>query len=269
VEVTDFAGRRVVLAAPAQRIIALAPHIVENLYSAGAGDRLVGVVSRSDYPSAVRAIPRVGDFRAWSLESIVELRPDLIVLWGSGNGLDGVAALENLGFPVFVSEPRRLEDIPRAIRLLGRLAGTEAVSEGEARRLEAGFDDLRSAYAGKRELRVFYQIWNEPLQTINGEHMISSILALCSASNVFQDAAMLAPRIGLEAVLARDPDVIVASGISAQRPPWLDEWLAYPQLRAVRENALLFVDPDYLQRPTARALQGARALCGQLDAQRP
>ena len=268
VSVEDFAGRTVTLAAPARRVVALAPHIVENVFSAGAGDRLVGVVSYSNYPGAARTIPRVGSYNAFSLETIASLEPDLIVMWGSGNGMQSLARLELLGIPVFVSEPRQLEDIPRAIRDLGTLAGTRQVSETRALAMEQALASLRAKYSQRATLKVFYEIWNEPLQTINGEHLISQLMALCGGRNIFADVATLAPRISIEAVLARTPDAIVASGMGESRPDWLDQWRQYPSLPAVRNNALFFVPPDHLQRPTARVLLGAQALCEQLDSAR-
>ncbi len=264
VSVVDFTGRTVTLPAPAQRIVALAPHIVENLYSAGAGDRLVGVVSFSNFPDAARDLPQVGSYNAFSLEQIVAARPDLIVMWGSGNGAGALEKLQRLGIPVYVSELRQLQDIPASIRLLGKLAGTEARSEAEALRLERGFEDLARRYSNARHVSVFYQIWHDPLQTINGEHLISQVITLCGGDNVFADVPTLAPRINLESVLERDPQVIVAGGMDSAHPEWLDDWHRYPGLRALR-GGLLVVDPDLIQRPTARVLEGARDLCSQLQ----
>lgn len=264
-EVVDAAGRKVALPQPAQRIIALAPHTVENAFSAGAGDRLVGAVSYSDYPEAARDIPRVGSYQAWSLESIVAQRPDLVLLWGSGNSLDGLPTLEKLGIPVYISEPKRLEDIPATLRAIGVLAGTSDVAEPRARAFEDRLDTLRRQYGEKERLSVFYEVWNQPLQTLNGEHFVSDVITLCGGHNLFADSPHIAPRISLEAVLARDPQVIVASGMGAARPDWLDDWLAYPNLRAVREKALFFIHPDLIQRPTTRLLQGAEQLCRKLD----
>ena len=136
ITVQDFAGREVTLTKPAQRIVALAPHIVENLYSAGAGERLVGVVSYSNYPQQAARIPQVGSYNAFSLEQIVALHPDLVVMWGSGNGMQALDRLQELDIPVYVSELRQLSDVPHSIRRLGQLAGTIAASEREARRIE-------------------------------------------------------------------------------------------------------------------------------------
>ena len=268
ITVQDFAGREVTLAQPARRIVALAPHIVENLYSAGAGDRLVGVVSYSNYPAQAVEIPRVGSATAFSVEQIVALQPDLVIMWGSGNGMRTLTQLQELGIPVYVSELRRLSDVPGSIRRLGRLAGTTAVSEREALRIEEELNTLQSRYIGRKRLGVFYQIWNEPLQTVNGEHLISEVITLCGGRNIFSDASSLAPRISLESVLLRDPDAIVASGMGEARPEWLDQWRSYPSLSAVRSGALFFINPDHVQRPTARVLLGAGRLCEQLDSLR-
>lgn len=264
ISVTDFAGRSVTLKSPAQRIIALAPHIVENTFSAGAGERLVGVVSYSDYPEAARHITRVGSHRSWSLEAIVKLKPDLVLMWASGNGMQTLPALERLGLKVYVSEPRKLQDIPTTIRAIGELAGTQGSSEPEAQRIEGELKKLAAQYGVQKPVSVFYQIWNKPLQTLNGDHLISDVIELCSGHNAFADAASLAPTINIESVLQRDPHAIVASGMGAARPEWLDEWKAYPSLTAVRNNALFVVDPNHFQRPTARILLGAKVLCTQL-----
>lgn len=268
ISVEDFTGRTVSLSKPARRIVALAPHSVENLFSAGAGEHVVGVVSYSNYPPAAREIPEVGSYNAFSLETIVSLQPDLIVMWGSGNGDQALARLELLGVPVFVSEPRKLEDIPRAIRALGLLAGKVEASEAKAGEIEQAFAALHDKYSARPQLKVLYEIWNEPLQTINGEHLISQVIELCGGHNIFARVATLAPRINIESVLALAPDAIVASGMGESRPEWLDEWRRYPSLPAVHNNALFFVDPDHLQRPTARVVLGAQSLCEQLESAR-
>jgi iron complex transport system substrate-binding protein len=151
-----------------------------------------------------------------------------------------------------------------AIRAIGTLAGTEPRSEVEAARIEQTFASLREAYRRDDPVSVFYQIWNEPLQTVNGQHLISQVIALCGGYNVFGDAPSLAPKVSIEAVLSRDPDAIVASGMDTARPEWLDDWRQYGALRAVANGALFFVPPDLVQRPTARILLGAASLCRQL-----
>lgn len=265
ITVRDDTGRAVTLAQPAARIVSLAPHATELLFAIGAGERIVGTVSHSDYPSAARRIPRVGGYSRLDLERIVALEPALIVGWSSGNPPTVLARLRALGFAVYESEPRAVTDIAEALRRLGALTGERAQAEAAAQRLAAGFAELRQAHAEDRPVATFYQVWADPLLTVNGEHIISEVIALCGGRNVFSGLAALTPRVDVEAVLAADPQAIVASGMAAARPEWLDAWRAWPALRAVRTGQLHFVPPDLLQRPTPRLLTGARQLCAQLD----
>ena len=266
--VFDDAGRTIELDRPATRIVSLAPHATEQLFTAGAGDALVGTVQWSDYPDAARDVPRVGDTWNLDLERIAALEPDLIVAWRSGNQPAAVERLAALGFAVFLSEPVSLEEIGGGIRRLGVLAGTEA----GAARAEAEFlgrlARLRAEYSGRRPLRVFYQIWHEPTYTVNREHLISRIIELCGGTNVFAGLDALSPRIGIEAVLESDPEVIVASGADASRPEWLDYWRNWPELAAVHDGQLHYIPPDLIQRHTARILDGAEAMCRILDGTR-
>lgn len=269
IRVEDYLGRTVVLDKPARRIIALAPHIVENVWSAGAGDFLVGAVDYSDFPPQAKAIPRVGGFNSFSLEAILARSPDLVITWVSGNGAGVVEQLSRLGIPVYADEPRHLADITRSIRDIGRLAGTESQSDAVADNFRRKLDALRQHYQGPREVSVFYQVWNQPLQTVNGEHIISDVLQVCGGRNVFADAPSLAPKVNIETVLKRNPDVILASGTGGERPDWLDDWQRFPELTAVRNNRLYFVPPDYLQRHTVRILEGAERVCRKLAAPAP
>lgn len=268
IRVTDATGRQVTLERPAQRIVALAPHIVENVFSAGAGDTLVGVVEYSDYPPAARDIPQVGGAYTWSLEQLVALRPDLVLMWGSGNGINTLPRLESLGLRVYVSEPRKLADISASIRDFGILAGTGPTAAVAADRFDREIKALEDNYSGKESVTVFYQIWDSPLQTVNGQHLISQVIELCGGENIFAELAQLAPQVSLESVLERNPQAIIASGMGAYRPDWLDAWRNYPTLAAVQRGALLHVDPDLVQRSTARISHGARSICEQLAAVR-
>lgn len=261
ITVADSFGRTVSLDQPAKRIVALAPHIVENLFSAGAGDRLIAAVDYSDYPAAAQSLPTIGSAFSWSIEQVVALSPDLVVLWGSGNGSSALPQLERLGLTVYVSEPRNMADVSDSIRDFGKLAGTGAVAERAAGNFDDTIATLHRLYSQQAKLAVFYQIWNQPLQTVNGEHIISQVIALCGGRNVFATLPHIAPQIALESLLEINPQVIVASGMGQSRPDWLDDWRRYPVLQAVSHDALLHVHPDLIQRPTARIAEGAAALC--------
>ncbi len=265
ISVKDGAGHTVTLSQPARRIVSLAPHTTENLFAAGAGAYVVGVVSYSDFPVTASKIRRVGDANSLDLEAIIALRPDLIVAWDSGNAKPQIEKLQQLGLVVYASEPRRLEDVPVDIEALGRLAGTEPVARQAAAAFRAEYARLRSQYAERRPVSVFFQVWNRPLMTVNGAHLISNVINLCGGKNIFADVPALAPEVNAEAVMVADPQVIMVSSAGERRAPWLDEWRRLSQLQAVKKGRLFAVRPDLITRPTPRILEGARLICGQLD----
>lgn len=265
VRVTDDLGRAVVLPRPATRIVSLAPHATELLFDVGAGNRLVGVSQLSDYPAAARSLTHVGGAGGLDLERIVALKPDLVVAWASGNSRPAVERLIRLGIPVYFSEPRRLQDVAANLIRLGELAGTEPAAQAAARRFRDRLEALRSTYSRRPPVTVFYEIWNQPLLTVNGQHMISHVIELCGGRNVFADAPVLTPQVSVEAVLARDPQVIVASAPGGRRPAWLDDWRRWPRLAAVRGGNLFSINADFMNRQTPRILEGAARLCRELE----
>lgn len=265
VDLTDDAGHRLHLERPAQRIVSLAPHVTELLFAAGAGSKVVGVVQHSDYPPEATRLPQVGSHTRVDLEAVAALKPDLVIAWKSGNRDAQLDRFNALGIPVYVNEPRSLEAVAQSLEQFGRLAGTEAAANAAA----AGFRQRQSALAARyRErppVRLFYQIWNSPLMTINDEQVISDAIRLCGGVNVFGGLKQLAPRISTEAVLAANPEAIIASGMADSRPEWLDQWKRWPTLAANAGGNLFFIPPDLIQRHTPRLLDGAERLCGQLE----
>lgn len=248
--------------APARRIVSLAPHLTELLFEAGAGDKVVGASDWSDYPEAARAIPRVGDSHAFDIERILVLRPDLAVAWEGGNAPRHVAALERLGIPVHVETAERLDDIGDAIERLGRLAGTQAVANLAAARYRERLARLRARHAGRAPVRVFHQVWDEPLMTVNGRHPVSDLVAACGGVNVFADAPALVPRVSREAVLRAAPEVITAAE-GAGDP--LAPWRRWPSLPAVAAGQLVELPADMISRLTPRLLDAAEPLCAAID----
>jgi len=268
VTVSDGSGRRITLAQPAQRIVSLAPHLTELLFAAGAGERVVGVVSYSNWPPAARELPAVGSYNALDLERVLALRPDLVLAWESGNNSAQLERLERLGLTVYRHEPHVLEDIPHMLEQIGRLAGSAAVADAAAAQWRARLRHLRARHAQAAPLTVFYQVWHQPLMTVSGAHLISAAIELCGGRNVFAALPALAPQVSLEAVLAADPQVIIASGMAEERPDWLDNWKRWPQLAAVRDDNLYFIPPDLLQRAGPRFIDGIEQMCRALESAR-
>ncbi len=261
VHAIDDPGNRVELSAPAERIISLAPHATELLYSAGAGNRIVGTVAHSDYPAEARALPRVGDAANLDFEQILRLAPDLIVAWESGLPARQLARLRALDIPVFLSEPDTLDAIATSIESLGELAGTRALANAGAAAFRAELARLRQLYAGSRVSRVFYQIWAQPLMTINGDHLISEIIALCGGHNVFANLQPLVPRVSHEAVLKANPEVILISSPVDRAHTTGGEWSRWQSLAAVRDQRVHHVPWSEISRPTVRMLIAIEHVC--------
>lgn len=268
VTVTDDLDRRISVETPVRRIVSLSPHTVELLFAAGAGDMVVGAVRYSNYPGVARTITRVGDTHNLDIEKIISLDPDLVIAWQSGNGRAIIKRLDELGYNVYVSEPRSIEDIAKTIRDLGGITGHPQTAAEASSRFINELHRLEYNYADRKPVNTFYQIWNQPLFTVNGNHLISEVIRLCGGHNIFHDLPTLSARISLEAVLQADPDVIIASGADDSRPPWLQEWNQWPSLRAVTNNHVYFIPPDLIQRHTPRILQGARMMCQFIDTAR-
>jgi len=265
VSVKDDQGNIVTLPQPAHRIISLAPHITESLFAAGAGDKIIGAVNYSDYPEAAKKIPRVGGYPSADLEKIISLKPDLVIAWPSGNNLKQVDKLSAFGIKVFMSEPRYPQDIAKTIQRFGVLAGTTKTANKATNEFLQHYQLLKRNYSKKKKVKVFYQIWNKPIMTINGNHLISEIIELCGGENVFADLKTLTPRISLESVLASKSEVIISGGMGKVHPEWVDEWRPWTELPAVKNEQLYFIDPALMQRVGPRILQGADKLCEFLD----
>lgn len=264
----DDTGQEIRLKAPARRIVALAPHIAESLYAAGAGDKLVGTVDYSDYPPEAKKVARVGGYSRIDLEAVAALKPDLVLAWESGNNMPQINKLKALGLTVYVSQPNRMDNVADQLERLGQLAGTEGVAKPAAESFRQRLDGLRKANANKPKVRVFYQIWKAPLMTVGGQQIISDAIRLCGGENVFGHLGKMAPTVSIEAVLEADPEAIVATGMGDSKPEWLHDWDKWTKMTAVKRNNLFHINPDIMQRHTPRILEGAEKLCAHLDVAR-
>jgi iron complex transport system substrate-binding protein len=261
----DDRGVEVVLAAPAARIVALAPHLAEIAFAAGAGAKLVGVSAYSDYPAEAATLPVVSDAIHVDLEALARIKPDLVLAWRSGNPARNVGQVEARGFRVFSTEAATLEDVPRLVRAVGQLAGTAAVADRRAGEFEARLAEIRRRNAQRSAVRVFYEIWHEPLMTVNRRHLVSGMLALCGGRNVFADAKPLTPVVSREQVLAADPDAILVSALPEQARAAAASWRKFKMLRAVQRDQIHVMDPALVSRMGPRVLDGAEAICGALE----
>jgi iron complex transport system substrate-binding protein len=263
--VPDDAGRMLILASPARRIVSLAPNVTELLYAAGAGNFVVGAVAYSDYPEAAKSIPRVGSGAGLDIEAIVALHPDLVIAWQSGNPSWQVERLTALGMPVFQTEPRHLNDVADLLERLGKLSGTEALAGKTAEDFLRHLARLRARYSGRPIVPVFYQILDSSLLTVSRRHLINDVIQLCGGRNVYADAPGLTPRVDMESMVQRNPEVILASGYEPLWPEWRDRWRTWPMIIAVEQDNLFLIPPDLIHRHSPRILEGAERVCAVLE----
>ena len=265
IKVVDDDGNTVVLAKPAQRVVALAPHLTEMMFAVGAGDKLVGRVSHSDYPAEANAIPLVGDNLHIDMERLIALKPDLLVVWLHGSAGPQLEALRKLGIPLFYSEPHTLEQIEDTLLRLGQLAGTETRARQVADGMRSDLRKLQLQYAGKPTVRVFYQVWDKPLYTLNGKHFVSDVLRLCGGENIFASLTTTAPVVNIEAVLQENPEAVISGDMRPHSESGLMLWHQYPGLLASQRGNLFAIEPDSMVRPGPRIVAGAKAVCEDLD----
>jgi len=266
---TDDRGRSVRLNHFARRIISLSPNITELVFAAGAGDKLVGVSSYSDYPDDAKLIPGIGDSSSLDLERIVALKPDLVIAWGSGNKVADIDKLERLGLTVFVTEATNLEDISRLLQKIGKLAGTLTIAELVASSYDIELQKIKQRYQSRKQVEVLYLIWHQPLMTVSGNHIISDIINICGGINVFAAASSLTLAISAESLLEANPQIIISSmPLVSPETGARELWHRFPHIRAVRNHNLFFVHPDLILRQTARMLKATKTVCEQIESAR-
>ncbi|MBK6737445.1 MAG: cobalamin-binding protein [Haliea sp.] len=212
-----------------------------------------------------RNVDEKGSYDNVSVESLVALNPDLVLAWYSGNGPELIKRVESLGLKVFVFESKTMESVAESLRVVGTLTGNETTAAAAADAFLQQLSHLRDTYSTRQEISMYYQIWDEPLMTLNGDHLISDVVKLCGGRNVFADSPVLVSRISVESVIRADPQVIIASGMGEARPEWLDDWRKWTSMTAVKNKQLYFVPPDVLQRHTPRIIEGATLMCEKLQ----
>jgi iron complex transport system substrate-binding protein len=269
IEVVDDNGDSLKLANVAQRIISLSPNTTEILFHIGAGEKIVGADEYSNYPPAANDIVRVNNHAAANYELILSLKPDLVIAWQSGNGEQIITRIRQLGIPVFVVETANLDEIPSLYRRLGLLAGRQKQAHTQASKFFKRLENLRQSYSNNIKIPVFYQIWNEPLMTLNGDHLVTDMIELCGGINIFSDAAALVPYVNIESVVAANPQIIISGG--KNKSDLLDSgfWRKWAGISAVKNRHLYAIPSDLLQRHSDRILEGTQLMCEYIDLVRP
>jgi iron complex transport system substrate-binding protein len=249
------------LSAVPRRIVSIAPGATEMLFAAGAGDRVIATVEFSDEPAAAQKIPRIGDSNAIDMERVVALRPDVVVVWEGGSNVAQVNRLERLHVPIYRHKVERLADIPISLRRLGALTGMRDTAKKAASDVEARLQRLAALYGKETGPTVLLQVWNRPIYTVGGSHMMTDSLRLCGARNIFADLKEQGPSVDTEAVIGRDPEIIVAVAPPGTAGDWLAEWKRFGTMRAVKNGRLIPFEDTRLSRLGPSAVAGTEALC--------
>lgn len=245
------------------RLVSLAPNLTEIVFAAGAGDALVGVSAWSDYPPEAALLPVVGDAFTVDQERLRLLRPDALLVWESGMPGHTVDELRRAGFPVVVIRTRGTADVAAALREVGAMTGNRDQAETAAQAFTEGLEGLRRAHSGDEPISVFFQVSARPLFTVSGAHFISELIELCGGRNVFADLGELAPTVDVEAVIDRNPEVMLAS--DAAGADAFGEWARWPNLAANRFGNHFLVPADTIGRATPRLVAAGESVCRALQ----
>jgi iron complex transport system substrate-binding protein len=261
VAIPDDTGHIVTLPTIPNRIVSLAPGATEMLFAAGAGNHVIATVEYSDEPAAAKRVPRIGDVVAIDLEKLVALRPEVAVVWPGGGNPAQIEEIGRMGIPIYRQQVNTLADLAASLRRLGALAGTRAAAEQAARNIEARLAALAHTYGNSRHPSVLLEVWNHPIYTIGGTHLMSDALRICGARNAFGDLRDLGPAVDIEAVVARNPDIIVAAAPPGAGLEWLTDWKRFTTLRAVRTGNLITFEDQRLTRLGPSVIAATEALC--------
>lgn len=239
ISVTDDLGNRIRLPHPARRIISLAPHITENLFTIGAGGQVIACTTAADYPSTVKQLTKVGNYHGVDMEAVLRLKPDLIIAWQYGIKPSQLQQLRAFNIPVFINDTKHISDIPKMLKQFSLLTGHRQKGLKVIKRFKQRMKKIKSQNHHKETVRIFYQVWKDPLITITKHSMINDAIELCGGENTFANAAGIAPQISREAYIQSHPDITIDGNTQ--------------------------VDPNLLQRATPRMLTGITQLCTIID----
>ena len=258
-----------------QRIITLAPHLSELVDAAGGSERLVSVSAFSNLPESVKQLPVTSDARSIDLEKMKSLRPDLIIYWLGGTSESQIQSIKktfNKDVQFISVQPKKLSDIATDIETIGKALGTESVAKKNADALRLKITELNTKQQNpkqknisERKVRVFYQVWAQPLMTLNQDHIIGDIIQRCGGEQLFANEKVLVPTVSREAVIKANPEIIFTAVDSAKIKTDWSMWSSFPQLAATKNKAFIDLDGDIISRPSPRIMQGAQKICTEIN----
>jgi iron complex transport system substrate-binding protein len=258
----DALGRQVTLEGPPKRLIGLAPSLTEILYFLGLGDRVVGVTQFSSYPPEAALKPKVGSYVNLNVERIIDLSPDLVIATQDGNERQDVELLEQAGIAVFVVNPRNVQEVIETIQKVGSVCGAPKRAKAQSEQLASRVDHIVYKTRSLRKPLVFIQIQLQPIMTVNANTFHHDLIRLAGGRNMTENEPFTYPRISLEEVIRRKPEVILIS--SMERKGRFEkarlEWFKWTSIPAVQTGRVHLIDSDLIDRPSPRLIEGLEAM---------
>jgi len=249
----------------AKRIIALSPHAVEMLFAIGAGDKIVATLEYSNYPKQALKIPRIGNYAGIQIERLVELQPDLVIGWKGGNKTSDLDKIKSLGFKLIYTQPNNISDIISDLGIFGELTGRKNQAQVVIDQMQKRYQSIRQNHQQKSGVKVFYQLWHDPLQSVGGDSWIESLIQDCGGNNIFRDAGSPYPMISIESVIVKNPDVIIIPHHSGSEIDKINYWSKWPEISAVKSGKIFTIDADLIHRFTPRSLDGLELMCKKIN----
>lgn len=258
----DALGREITLENQPLRIIPLAPSLTEILYFLGLGDRVVGVTQFSSYPPEAAKKPRVGSYINLNIERIITLSPDFIIGTVDGNERGDVELLEQAGITVFVVNPRNVEEVIQTIEKVGAVCGVTQRAKALSQQLRHRVDYILQKTNSLRKPLVFLQIQLQPIMTVNENTFHHDLIRLAGGKNMTEAEPILYPRISLEEVIRRKPEVILISSMEREGrfEKARQEWLKWTSIPAAQTGRIHLIDSDLIDRPSPRFIEGLEAM---------
>ncbi len=246
-------------------VIALAPHIVEMLFDVGAGKQIIGTTDFADYPEQAKNIPRIGNYVRLQIERVIELKPDLIIAWKSGNPSDDLARLEQLGFKIAYSQPNTFSDIAKEMRYFSRITGHAKQGKLISERFEKKLQNIKQQYKDKTKITGFYELWSRPLTTVAKNSWPQQFLNICQVDNPFSQVKTPYPQVSIEQILPSKVELIIQPLSVNQTEREGFNWQDWPLIPAVAKKQIIQPDADAIHRMTKRSLTALKELCADID----
>jgi len=264
-EFADALGRRLEIIHPPRRIISLAPNLTEIIFAMGAGDRLAGVTSYCDYPPAARDKEKVGDTIQPNIERIIALKPDLVLVSTSSQLEHLTTRLDQLSIPVYVTNPRTVQDVIASIRRIGEVLGSQEAAGALAGEMQTRIESIQKQVESSRRVRVLYALQTGPLIVPGRNTFINDLLKLAGADSISSSETADYPQFSLESVIARAPEAIIVQDThGAGGPSDAELKRLFAVTPAIRNNRIIRVNPDLITRPGPRIVEGLEMLANAL-----